>query len=124
MNIKKILLVEDNAIILDNVTEILELEGYHVISAKNGLEGLKYSSKHVPDLIISDINMPLMNGYDMLKEIRTHQKIQNIPIVLLSVKNYGKELEHGLTFGANAYLCKPFDLTELLETVEKLLPSN
>ncbi|MGW8121166.1 response regulator transcription factor [Roseivirga echinicomitans] len=118
---KKILLVEDNAIILDNVSEILGLEGYHVIAAKNGVEGLSLAKSKKPDLILSDIDMPLMNGYQMLKEIRSDAEMQEIPIVFLSVKNYGQELVHGLQFGADAYICKPFDLTELLEAVEKHL---
>ena len=119
---KKILLVEDNAIILDNVSEILELEGYKTIIAKDGVEGLALAKSEKPDLILSDIDMPLMNGYEMLHEIRNDSEIQKIPIVFLSVKNHGQELIHGLQFGADAYICKPFDLSELLETVEKLIP--
>ncbi len=117
-NMKKILLVEDNAIILDNVSEILELEGYQTITAKDGIEGLSLAKSEKPDLILSDIDMPLMNGYEMLNEIRNDEAIQKTPIIFLSVKNHGQELVHGLQFGADAYICKPFDLTELLETVE------
>ncbi|KOF03398.1 hypothetical protein OB69_05755 [Roseivirga seohaensis subsp. aquiponti] len=115
---KKILLVEDNAIILDNVSEILELEGYQTITAKDGIEGLSLAKSEKPDLILSDIDMPLMNGYEMLNKIRNDEAIQKTPIIFLSVKNHGQELVHGLQFGADAYICKPFDLTELLETVE------
>ena len=121
---KTILLVEDNPIILDNVSEILSLEGYKVITAKNGQEGLINATNDLPNLIISDIDMPVMNGYEMLKEIRENNKTQKIPIVFLSVKNHGQELEYGLTFGADGYICKPFDLSELLETVEKYIPAD
>tara|TARA_A100000171_G_scaffold48743_1_gene56617 strand:- start:778 stop:1197 length:420 start_codon:yes stop_codon:yes gene_type:complete len=118
---KKILLVEDNAIILDNVSEILEFEGYQTVVAKNGVEGLALAKSEKPDLILSDIDMPLMNGYEMLHEIRSDSELEKTPVVFLSVKNHGQELVHGLQFGADAYICKPFDLTELLDTVEKHL---
>lgn len=118
---KRILLVEDNAIILDNVSEILEFEGYQTILAKNGTEGLAFAKAEKPDLIISDIDMPLMNGYEMLYGIRNDTEICKTPVVFLSVKNHGQELAYGLEFGADAYVCKPFDLSELLETIEKQL---
>ncbi|KYG78895.1 response regulator transcription factor [Roseivirga echinicomitans] len=116
---KKILLVEDNAMILDNLSEILELEGYQTVLAKNGAEGLELTKTERPGLILSDIDMPLMNGYEMLHEIRKDSEIHEIPIIFLSVKNHGQELLHGLQHGANAYICKPFGLNELLETVEE-----
>ena len=115
---KKILIVEDNDILRENIGEILELEGYEVVSAANGIEGIETALLELPDLIISDVNMPKKDGFQMLNELRQQEPTRITPFIFLTVKNSRDDLRKGMNLGADDYIAKPFEMGELLAAVE------
>lgn len=118
---KKILVVEDNEEIRTNVAEILELSSYKVIQAKNGKEGIEKAISEKPDLIICDIMMPLVDGYGVLHAVHKNDPIKNTPFIFLTAKSESSDLRKGMNLGADDYITKPFDTTELLDAVDARL---
>lgn len=119
---KKILVVDDEVKLASNVKVFLELNGYDVKMAHNGQEGINVASEFIPDLIISDVMMPVMDGYTMLKELKVNSSLQNIPVIMLTAKDGLSDLCE--IEGSAQFLVKPFDLNMLLEVVQKFLPSE
>lgn len=118
---KTILIVEDNEIMLQNTAEILELSNYEVLLAKNGQIGLEVAKDKHPDLIISDVMMPEMDGFELLKRIRKSRGMHNLPFIFMTSRAERYEINSGFEEGANEYLTKPFDGADLLRVVEKCL---
>uniref|UniRef100_UPI0012FAE5AE response regulator n=1 Tax=Flavobacterium sp. ACAM 123 TaxID=1189620 RepID=UPI0012FAE5AE len=118
---KKILLIEDNRMLRENTTEFLIGEGFEVFSAKDGLEGVHQTLQHLPDLILCDISMPNMNGYDFYKTIQQIKTTSTIPLVFLSAKTENEDVRTGMQLGADDYIMKPFDLFELLKVIKTRL---
>lgn len=118
---KKILLVEDNEEILEATAEILELKGYEVATAENGERGLELAKSNPPDLIISDIMMPRMDGYDMLDALRSEASTAMIPFIFLTAKAQKTDILRGAASGADRYLTKPFSMADLLKNVQEVL---
>ena len=120
---KKILVIEDNEALRDNIEEILELEGFDVIAARNGEEGVHKAQEFLPDLIVSDVNMPLMDGFEVLAALRddSSPKTKTIPFIFLTVKKTLQDIRTGMKLGADDYLPKPFNNSELVEAVNKRL---
>lgn len=115
---KVILLVEDNADIVAYVAAYLQ--DYKLIVATNGSEGLEMAIDAIPDLIVSDVMMPIMDGFEMCKRIKQDARTNHIPVVILTAKaDIGSKIE-GLEYGANAYIPKPFDKVELILTIRNL----
>ena len=121
MNKKKILLIEDNDDIRNNTAEILELSGYGVIVAENGKRGVEQALEHVPDLIICDIMMPGLDGYGVLHAVHKNETIKNIPFIFLTAKTERGDFRKGMELGADDYITKPFNGTELLNAVDSRL---
>ncbi|SDD45163.1 response regulator [Niabella drilacis] len=115
---KKILLIEDNDDIRNNTAEILELSSYTVITAENGKEGVEKAIAHVPDLIICDIMMPVLDGYGVLHAIQRNEAIRNVPFIFLTAKTERSDFRKGMELGADDYITKPFSGTELLNAVD------
>jgi CRP/FNR family cyclic AMP-dependent transcriptional regulator len=115
---KKILLIEDNQNIRENTAEILELANYTVFTAENGKEGVETALREKPDLIICDIMMPVLDGYGVLHMVQKNPAVQNTPFIFLTAKAEKNEMRRGMEMGADDYLTKPFDGTELLNAVE------
>ncbi|WP_118953489.1 response regulator [Taibaiella helva] len=115
---KKILLIEDNTDIKENMAEILDLAGYEVHTAENGKEGVSAASREKPDLIICDIMMPVLDGYGVLHMIQKNPELQGIPFIFLTAKSERSEIRKGMEMGADDYITKPFDGTELLNAIE------
>ena len=118
---KKILLIEDNDDIRDNTAEILELSNYEVIVAENGKVGVAKAIEHEPDLIICDIMMPEIGGYELLRLLKQNSTTANIPFIFASASVERKEIQVGKDLGANGYLCKPFSQEELVKELERWL---
>lgn len=118
---KKILLIEDNREIRENTEEILLLYNYKVETAENGSVGLSKVYEFFPDLIICDIMMPEMNGYEVLTAIKKDSKVSSIPFIYFTAKSESMDLDKGMKLGASAYLIKPFDDEELLQTINFVL---
>lgn len=121
MSIYKILVVDDDPLILDLVRYNLESAGYEVIVATDGVEGLQKAQQEMPDLITLDIMLPELNGYEVISRLRQNEKTSEIPILILSVRELKEDKEKGLNLGANAYLTKPFRPKDLVKHVMKIL---
>ncbi len=118
---KKILVVEDDVDILETTTELLELKGYTVVAAKNGQIGLESAKNERPDLIISDVTMPKMNGFELLNALRANAKTAMIPFVFLTAKAQKGDKLLGASSGADRYLTKPFTMVDLLRNIKEIL---
>lgn len=118
--LKTVLIVDDNPDIRGYVRDILS-PFYNVIEEENGLGGLKKATRHKPDIIISDIMMPQMDGYQMLAQIRENPKTAHIPVILLTAKSTEDEKIEGLDAGADDYIAKPFSDRELLARTRSLI---
>lgn len=115
---KTILVIEDNAAIRENTAEILELAGYQVVTAENGKLGVEQALASHPDLIICDIMMPVLDGYGVLHIVNKNPELNGIPFIFLTAKSERVDFRKGMELGADDYLTKPFDDTELLNAVE------
>ncbi|MFZ1517343.1 MAG: two-component regulator propeller domain-containing protein [Ignavibacteriaceae bacterium] len=115
-----ILIVEDNSDLREMIKENLQ-ESYFVLEAENGVKGLKLAEETIPDLIISDIMMPEMDGYELSQKIKTNEKTNHIPVILLTAKAETKDKIEGLETGADDYLIKPFNPNELKIRVKNLI---
>jgi len=117
----KILLIEDNNEIRENTAEILELAGYSVVTAANGKAGVELAQKETPDMIICDIMMPELDGYGVLHILSRKTDTAAIPFIFLTAKTEKSDIRRGMSMGADDYLTKPFDDTELLNAIEARL---
>ena len=117
----RILVVEDNELIRAEVATILELEGFEVMEAENGRDGLKRLAEDRPDLILSDVMMPEMDGFAFLEAARANALWAAIPFVMLSALDDRDAVEHAMALGARRYLTKPVDVDALLATVSYAL---
>jgi CheY-like chemotaxis protein len=118
----KILCVEDEADLRQDLVEVIEEEGYEVAAASNGAEGLRELVRFKPDLVISDCLMPVISGAEMLRKIRTGCKdFATVPVIFLSAHARKEQIEEGIDIGANCYIAKPVDYTVLLRTIKGLL---
>lgn len=116
-----IMLVEDYVDILESTAELLRLEGYQVITAKNGKEGLETIKQSPPDLIICDVRMPEMDGLTLLATLGVHTDLKKIPFIFYSAKSEKSDIRAGLNAGADDYLVKPCDLKKLLASIKNCL---
>jgi CheY-like chemotaxis protein len=117
---KRVLICDDDPVILRLLQVNLEIEGYDVISAHHGEEAVQLALSERPDLVVLDIMMPRMDGYEACHQIKSHDATRDIPIVFLSAKAQQSDIDMGTSFGVTQYLTKPFDPTELLQVVERL----
>lgn len=115
---KTILLIEDNKDVRENTAEILELANYKVLTAPDGKEGVELAKAEFPDLIICDIMMPGLDGYGVLHLISKDPQLSTVPFIFLTAKAERSDLRKGMEMGADDYITKPFDKTELLNAVE------
>lgn len=117
----RVLLIEDNQDIRENVLEILELSGYEALGADNGKTGVELAFKHVPDIILCDIMMPELDGYGVLEAVSGHEHLRGIPFIFLTAKAERPDIRKGMELGADDYLTKPFDDNDLLKAIESRL---
>lgn len=114
---KKILIIEDEIELLDGISEILQFEGFDVVQANNGLDGIELAINSNPDLILSDIMMPGIDGFEVLKRLRKHSKTVKTPIILITALSERVNIRIGMELGANDYLIKPFTREDLLRMI-------
>ena len=117
----KILVVEDEHSLRKDIMEMLSFEGYTLLGAENGRVGIQEARKHLPDLIICDIMMPELNGYDVLEELRRDPQTAAIPFIFLTARTDKIDRRHGMEQGADDYLTKPFNVSDLLKTISARL---
>jgi CRP-like cAMP-binding protein/ActR/RegA family two-component response regulator len=121
---KTILLIEDNPDIRENMSEIMSLAAYNVLTAENGKLGVELASQHKPDLIICDIMMPVLDGYGVIHMLQKNPDTQSIPFIFLTAKAERAEMRKGMELGADDYITKPFNGTELLNAIESRLKKS
>lgn len=118
---KKILIVEDESYLVELLTVRLVKEGFEVISASNGEEAIEKVGETTPNLVIMDIMMPKMNGYQATRKIKENPATKHIPVIMLSAKGLESDRTWGLSSGADDYVTKPYEFSTLLEKMNKLL---
>lgn len=114
---EKILVIEDSSDLRDDLIEMLTLDGYETTGAENGRVGVKAAQEIMPDLIVCDIMMPEMDGYDVLMTLRRDPETAGIPFIFLTARTEHIDRRQGMVLGADDYLTKPFDVEELLESI-------
>lgn len=117
---KKILVIEDEETIRLNIVFTLrfELSDYTILAAENGRIGVDLAKEHLPDLVISDIMMPILDGYGVLRELREYPPTSAVPLLFLTAKADRANIREGMNLGADDYLTKPFNIEELIEAVQ------
>jgi DNA-binding response OmpR family regulator len=121
---KKILVIEDNNEVRENIAEILSLSNYEVATAEDGKKGVELALNEIPDLIVCDIMMPVLDGYGVLHLLNKHIETYGIPFIFLTAKSEKTDLRKGMEMGADDYLTKPFDGIELLNAIEVRLKKS
>ncbi|NRR92079.1 response regulator [Winogradskyella undariae] len=115
---KTVLLIEDDTVLRENTAELLELSDYNVITAANGKLGIEMSNEHLPDIIICDIMMPILDGYGVLEELSKNSNTKFIPFIFLSAKTERQDVRKGMDLGADDYITKPFSEDEIISAIE------
>lgn len=116
-----ILLIEDHATLRENLREMLALEGYRVLAAENGRAGLELAVREQPSLVLCDVMMPGMDGYDVLRRLRAVAATKAVPFVFLTAKGSPPDIRAGMNLGADDYLPKPVSRNDLLKAVRMRL---
>jgi len=111
---KTILLIEDDTVLRENTSELLELAGYKVITAPDGRKGIQAAKEHTPHAVVCDIMMPEVDGYGVLEALSCDPKTKKIPFIFLTAKTERRDVRRGMELGADDYLTKPFDEEELI----------
>ena len=117
----KVLLIDDDSSVLEMVTRLLEGKGFVVSTAKDGLDGLRAIERQRPDLIISDILMPTLDGLTLVKALKRRKETRMIPVIFLTSKSDPLSMIEGINVGAKFYVTKPFQTDDLLSKVGKVL---
>jgi DNA-binding response OmpR family regulator len=118
---KKILLIDDHQAFRDITASILEMAAYHVTTAADGKTGLELTAMIRPDLVLTDVSMPDVDGYSVLKVLNSNPETADIPVILLTSKNTREDIRKGMGMGADDYITKPFNQLDLLQSVETRL---
>jgi DNA-binding response OmpR family regulator len=121
MDSKKILIVDDEMDLVETVRFPLEVEGYHVLVSYNGEDALNQARKENPDLILLDLMLPKLDGYEVCRRLKCDDRCKHIPILMLTAKFQEKDKALGMETGVNEYITKPFDIRDLLKKVRGYL---
>ncbi len=120
---KRILVVDDERHIVRLVQVNLERAGYEVLTAYDGVEALEKVKSEMPDMVVLDVMMPRMDGFEVLKNMQADPRLQNIPVIMLTAKAQDADIFRGWASGVSSYLTKPFNPRELLVFVERIFQS-
>jgi len=118
---KVILVADDSSSIRKFVSFALTMKGFEIISCADGMEALEKLPTERINLVITDLNMPNLDGFELIKAIRSNEELKEIPIIILSSLAGSEEIQKGIEFGANSYLIKPFDPKRVVYEVSKYL---
>ena len=125
LNMKTILFVEDEMALQKTFKDVLEEEGYEIITALDGEVGLKLTKEKKPDLILLDLILPKLDGFEFLEKMKADPEIKNIPVIILTNLERAEDIERALELGATTYLVKAnYSLKEVIEKVRKILESR
>jgi len=123
-NTTRILIAEDERDIRELIKITLGFAGYQVIATNNGEEAVQAALREIPDLILLDVRMPRMTGYEACQKLKEQESMRNIPIIFLSAKGQESEVKMGLDSGAEEYILKPFSPDELVTRIKAILIKN
>jgi DNA-binding LytR/AlgR family response regulator len=115
---KKILVIDDDKSIRESTQELLEIVGYEAIIAEDGAKGIELATEFLPDIIICDISMPILDGYSVFNALSKNSKTSVIPFIFLTAKAEMTDLKYGMQIGADDYICKPFSSNDLINSIE------
>lgn len=118
---KRILIVDDEPNIVMSLEYTFKKNNFEVFIARDGQEALDILESELPDVIILDVMMPMVDGYSTLEQIKKDERLDNCKVIFLSAKNKEKDIEKGLSLGANLYITKPFSIKKLVEKVHELI---
>ncbi len=121
MTSPKILIIDDESTLVELLQVNFEFEGFSVSKAADGIEGQEKIRRELPDLILLDVRMPELDGFELCRRLKEDPATRDIPVVMVSAYAQQAQVERGLAAGAAAYIKKPFDVMELVETVKKIL---
>lgn len=121
---KKVLVVDDNQDAINILTAILKKAGYGIVAAMDGQEALQRIENEIPALILLDVMMPKMDGFEVCRAIKSDSKVSHIPILMISAKTDAVSKKRGLDLGAADYLMKPIQPSEILRKVKQYLPDD
>jgi DNA-binding response OmpR family regulator len=121
MSLKKILIVDDEADLVETVRFPLEMEGFNVLVSYNGEDALNQARKEKPDLIILDLMLPKLDGYKVCRLLKFDERYKHIPILMLTAKTQEKDKILGMETGADEYITKPFEMDDLMKKVKAYL---
>ena len=120
----KVLVVDDEPKVVQTLQDRLEMNEYEVLTAYDGKEGLEKATMFLPDLILLDIIMPVMDGLDMLEVMRKHPGCSDIPVIMLTARSQMEDIERSRACDIEDYIIKPFEIGELLEKMEKIIENR
>jgi DNA-binding response OmpR family regulator len=118
---RKILIVDDEPNIVMSLEYTFKKNNFEVFIARDGQEALEILQNQLPDVIILDVMMPLVDGFETLEQIKKNERLQHCKVMFLSAKNKESDIEKGMALGADAYLTKPFSIKKVVEQVNELL---
>lgn len=118
---KKVLIIDDEPNIVMALEFALAKRGYDVYIGRDGLEAIAASEKYIPDVILLDIMMPNLDGYETIKILKKNEKLSHTAIILMSAKTAREDIEKGMSLGANDYITKPFTIKKIIETINNHL---
>jgi len=117
----KILIVDDDTALLDTIQHRFQYCKWELITAINGKEGLEKAENEKPDVIVLDINMPVLNGHEMIRRLRGNRKLKDIPVIMCTVSNKVQDITTAAAYDISGYVTKPFDYVELIKNIENAL---
>lgn len=118
---KKVLIVDDSAVERQILKDIVSKLGFSIVEAENGEDGIKMAIEHEPNLILMDVVMPGINGFQATKQITNNEKLKNVPVIMCTSKNQETDKIWGARQGAKAYVVKPINKEQLVTEIQKLL---
>ncbi|NLW83242.1 MAG: response regulator [Phycisphaerae bacterium] len=117
----KVLVVDDEPNIVQTLKDRLEMNDYEVLTAHNGVDGLKAAQDGTPDIILLDVIMPMMDGHEMLEQLREKEWGKTMSVIMLTARSQAQDIARARSCGIDDYIIKPFDLSELLEKIENII---
>ena len=121
---QKILVVDDDEHILRSLSQYLELEEFNVLSASNGQDALNIFEREKPDMLVLDVMMPGMDGFQVLEKIRGNPETAKVPVLMLTARDQHSDIMRGYQMGATSYLVKPFNLDELVDAIREVFSTH
>jgi two-component system, cell cycle response regulator DivK len=120
LNMAQILLIDDDPVILSLLETVLTVKGHRSLTAADGEEGLRLAQEHVPALVITDLNLPKVTGWDIIKKLQSDDRTNSIPIIALSAHSSANDRDAAHSAGCTAYVTKPLDAATLVATVDNI----